>query len=501
MLLGSADRLHTHQAAAMTPRWAFSILVLVAGASPALAEPATPDGAKAIEQAYIDYFSKAVIDKGIVTVTPSGEDYVVAWDIRKALDLAGAPAGALRVAPFSYTLTPQGGGAWTVRADHVPGVDFDAPTDKGRVEGAVKLPGFRFKAAFDPAQTDFLRSMLGADALTAKFRIADTSQRADVDLAESDLSVETRAKASDSGAGVDLAFAQSLRGLTETVVSTPADDQGAPVKVSYEVGGVLGGLTVSGLRAREIGDLWKDIVAHADQPDAPADLKQRVRATLPLWNDVHAEAEIHDLALQTPFFEAKLRTLGERLGLSGFTAEGAAELGVRLDGLAFQSTALPPWAGSLSPVSLDLSLRVVDQGLDKAAQLALDDPAFGEKGDLSAETQEKIANVLLAGRPKLILKPGKLTTPIVDLAFEGETVVEAGAPVGHFTISADSLDKTIALLQEVAKSEPDAQSMALGVVFVKGLAVAGPDGRLVWKVDLTSSGEVMVNGSPLPTGK
>ena len=485
----------------MHARWFSSAFLVIAASSAGLAAPATSEGAKEIEQRYVDFFSKAVIDKGIVSVAPDGEDYVVAWDLQKALDLAGPPKGALRIERFSYTLTPTGEGAWTIKADRFPSLAFDLPTDKGRATGTLDLSGFRLESAYDASQVNFLRSLVAVDLLAGKFHVADVARGADIDLAESGVSIETRAKTSDSGAGVDVALAQSVKSLTETVVAPPPDGQGAPVKVTYTVAGMVGGAAITGLRAREIGDFWKYVVAHIDDADAPPDWKQRLRATLPVWNNLQANAEIHDLTLQMPMADATLKTLGETVGLSGFIADGGAEIGVKIDQLAFKSALLPSWADALSPASLSLDLRLTGKGLDEAAELALDDPNFGGKGDLSPQTQDKINQVLLAGRPKVALSPGRFTTPVLDLAFEGEASTDTGAPSARFTFSADGLDKTIALLGEIARTEPDLQTAVLGVTFLKGLATTGPDGRLVWKVEVTESGAVVVNGTPLPSDK
>ncbi len=485
----------------MHARWPSSALLLIATASAGLAAPATTDGAKAIEQGYVEYFGKAVVDKGVVSVAPQGEDYLVSWDLQKAFDLIARPEAVLRMARFSYKLTPGDDGDWTVEADGFPSLAFDAPTEKGKIAGAFDLGGFHMQTGYRGAQTDFLRSLLSADTLAAKFHLADGARGEDLDLTESGVTVETRAKTSDSGVGVNVALAQSVKSLTETVVAPPPDGQGPPVKVTYEVGGLGGGSAISGLRAREIGDFWRFVVAHLEDADPPAEFKQHIRAMLPLWNSLQANAEIHDLTLQAPMIEATLKTLDETIALSGFTADGAAEIGVKIDQLAFKSPMLPFWAESLSPASFAFDLRVADKGLDEVAQLALDDPNFGGKGDLTPETQDKISAVLLAGRPKLTLAPGRLTTPTLDLAFQGEASMDAGAPSGHFVFSADGLDKTIALLEEVAKSEPDLQSAVLGVTFIKGLATIGADGRLTWNVDVSEAGDVTVNGTPLPMGQ
>lgn len=485
----------------MQARWFSSAFLVIAASSAGLAAPATSEGAKEIEQRYVDFFSKAVIDNGVVSVAPDGEDYVVAWDLQKALDLAGPPKGALRIERFSYTLTPAGEGAWTIKADRFPSLAFDVPTDKGKATGTLDLSGFHLETAYDASQVNFLRSVVAAESLAGKFHIADVARSADIDLAESGISVETRAKTSDSGAGVDVAVAQSVKSLTETVAAPPPTGQGAPIKMTYNVGGGVGGAAITGLRAREIGDFWKYVVAHMDDADVPAQWKQRLRAALPIWTNLQANAEFHDLTLHTPMVDATLKTLGETVGLSGLIADGAAEIGVKIDELAFKSALLPSWADELSPASLSLNLRVAGKGLDEVAELALDDPNFGGQDDLSPETQDKISQIVLAGRPRLVLSPGRFTTPLLDLAFEGEASADTGAPSARFTFSADGLDKTIALLDEIARSEPDLQTAVLGVTFLKGLATTGPEGRLVWKVEVTQGGEVLVNGTPLPSDK
>ena len=75
----------------------------------------------------------------------------------------------------------------------------------------------------------------------------------------------------------------------------------------------------------------------------------------------------------------------------------------------------------------------------------------------------------------------------------------SGAPTAHFNVSADSLDKTIALLEDFAKVQPEAQSALLFVTLLKGLATTDAGGRLVWEIEC-SGGAVTVNGSPLPNG-
>ena len=118
---------------------------------------------------------------------------------------------------------------------------------------------------------------------------------------------------------------------------------------------------------------------------------------------------------------------------------------------------------------------------------------------LSDDAEAKIQRVFLSGQPKLILRPGRLKIPTLDLTYEGEASLDKGQPGGKAHITAGSLEKTIALMQELAADSPDIQSAMLGVAFVKGLAKTGADGRLVWDIQVDGAGGVTVNGTPMPT--
>jgi hypothetical protein len=469
-------------------------------ASSALAAPATNEGAQELANSYAAYFTHAVIDSGVVAVAPDGDGYLVTWDLSKAMALIDADAGTLAMKPVSYRLTPGEGGVWRLAAQSFPSIALDAATPEGRLSGTFDLHGFQLDGVYDPAEPDFLRSRLGIDPIVGKLAARNEAQTTDIDLAEAGLTAELRAKGAASGAGVDVALVQTIKNLAETMVVKPIAGDNPPAKVDYSIGGAEGAMSLSGLRAKEIADLWKYVAAHADDPPTPIALKAQFDAALPLWDDLKLSADIHDFGVETPVGLATVKTVAEKFSLSGLTRLATAEFGLAFDDLAFQSAHAPEWSALLTPVSLSLDLQFAGRGVDQAVQFALADPAFGEGGELASETQEKIDAALLAGDPKLTLAPGRLTMPALDLAFEGEAAMTGGAPGGHFIVSADGLDKTLDLLQEIAKSEPDAQTAILGVTFLKGLAKTGPDGRLVWKIDIDPTG-VLVNGEPLPTGK
>ena len=428
----------------------------------AWAEPATSEGARGLEALYATYLSRAAIDDGVISIAPDNDAYVVTWDFQKLAGLAGLQG--LKVEPFSYRLTPGPAGAWTLLGDHYPHVSMDIPAPQGRATATLDFQGVRLGAVFDPQQTEFLRSKVGVERMDGAFAITDGARRSDVNFAEEGIVVETRAKPAESGEGVDVAIAEAFRSVSETASGTPSSGQGEPTQMNYGISGTVAGATVSGLRAREIGELWKSVVAHFDAGELAPETRARLLAALPLWDVLRAHAEIRDLSVETPQGAARMKTLGETLDLTGFTKTGAVEIGLDVDGMTLKSELLPPGSGGFWPASLSLNLTATSEGWDRAARLALDDAHFLADGVLSAEAQDKIGGVLAAGNPRMVLKPGHFKIPTLDLRFEGEAGLESDEPTGHLKVSADSLDKTIDLLKEMATSEPGLTPAILGLV-------------------------------------
>jgi hypothetical protein len=62
------------------------------------------------------------------------------------------------------------------------------------------------------------------------------------------------------------------------------------------------------------------------------------------------------------------------------------------------------------------------------------------------------------------------------------------------TILARDLDKTIAAVQELAKTDPDLNQVSFGIMMVKGFAKTDADGRSRWDISVGRDGAIAVNG-------
>jgi hypothetical protein len=476
------------------------LTVLAAMAFPgasAWAEPATAEGARSLEEAYAAYFSRAVIDRAIVTIAPDNDEYIVTWALQKVADLSGLHNG-IKIDNLSYQVVPGQAGAWTVRGVTFPRVTFDLPTPNGRTTGALDFHGVRADARSDPSQSEFLRSTLGIESMEGAFKRIEGEQISDAKIAGEVIVFETSAKPANDDEGVNLAIAEASRSVRETASAPPKGEHGDAAQMNYGVSGTVGVATFSGLRARELGEVWKSAIAHIAGDVPPLEVKSRLISALPLWSELRSHAQISDVSVETAEGAAALKTLAESFKLTGFAAEGAAEISVDIDELNVKSDFLPPWNGELWPASLTLNLSASIQGWDKVARIAIDDPGFLERGELSSGAMDKIVRVLTSGHPKLVLAPGHLKTPTLDLTFEGVGTNEPGPGAAvHLKISADGLDKTLDLLREISKTEPNFGGVIFGVTLLKGLAKTDANGRLVWEIGATLFGDITINGTPL----
>ena len=351
----------------------FAVLAWLAAANAATLD-ATPEGARQIEDVYAAYFGRAAVDLGVVTTRPEGGSYVVTWDFAKALDAAKAPPGAVNIAPFRYRLTPESSGAWTLESDAFPHMEFDFPAAKGNTHAAFDFDGFQLAGRFDPTSEPFLTSTWKLSAVKGEMSSAESNGPSRVSFVEQGVKVDASATGADGG--VDFALTHQVDGVEETIIPGAPEEGG---EVKFLSGGVAGRMTGVGLKAHEIGEMWKYVVAHAGDKSAASGFAPLVAAALPLWRDIDAGADLGDLKILSLFGAAEMKRFGEQLSLSGVTEEGRLRFGVDFDDLTLDIAAAPPWAAQLSPASLKIALVLGDSGIGEAARLAVNDPKFGDR--------------------------------------------------------------------------------------------------------------------------
>jgi hypothetical protein len=208
----------------------------------------------------------------------------------------------------------------------------------------------------------------------------------------------------------------------------------------------------------------------------------------------------------------RLATGGMALGLKGIETDKAqANFSIRHDGLVVNepmfedpmAKALLPKSGNLALVATDIPVPSLVEGIAQALpEMTSADPQVAQGG------QFMMMGALMAALSKSTLKldiePSAIETEQAKLSADGEIKLAMETPqkaVGVVNFALLGLDNLIGLAQSLAAQSPEAQQAMGFLAMLQGLAQreTGADGKPVdkYKVDLTETGAVLVNGKPL----
>ncbi|HLW93149.1 MAG TPA: hypothetical protein VKS78_17845 [Roseiarcus sp.] len=481
-------------------------LILALAAPAALAEPATPEGADELLAGYVAVFGQGIADKGIVTVDPDGESYKVAWHIRRALDLGDnpPPPDQFQMGDLSYEVTLGAGGVWRVTADAFPSIAFDTPTDKGRMAGKIDLTGVNVDSAYDPARPEPFTSHSTFDDVVADLKILEAGKVFPFRVEESGIQLDMKQTTTDVGA--NLALRETVRTFVETISVPIENQQDRKIDITFKAGAASVDGTVDQFRTQQALAAWRFLIAHKDEPKnetSVAALKALLAAGLPGWEKANVTTDASDLAFEMSLAKAHIKGLREKIELPGFTEVAKGGFGLKIDEFNLRSPLLPQGFEQLLPLSLDFDIGVKLTGLDRIAKIALEDHDFMIEKEVSPEGQAKIEQIFKDSEPTFTLEPGYLRNPLVDIAYQGEWKVSPDNFLkGRIVISADTLDKALDFAKQFADLSPDFAKAALAIGAAKGMAKTGPDGRLIWDIEMTGPPrQLTINGAPIPIGK
>jgi len=210
--------------------------------------------------------------------------------------------------------------------------------------------------------------------------------------------------------------------------------------------------------------------------------------------------------------QVHLASGGMALGLKGIDTDKAqANFSIKHDGLTlndpmFQdpmAKAVLPKSGNLALVATDIPVPSLLEGVAQALpDLTSSDPQVAQGGQFMM--MGALMSALSQSTLKLRIDPSGIETEKAKLSADGEVRLALESPqkaVGVINFALLGLDDLMALASGLAEQSPDAQQ-AMGMLqMLQSFAQreTGADGKPVdkFKVDLTETGAVLVNGKPL----
>lgn len=476
---------------------AAALAALVALAHPALAgEPATDDGAAGIVAAIEPYVGRV---PGVVSAVAQGETYRLTLDagplaerlaafLRAAGDSPVSGVPVIAVSPIVLTLTDNGDGTWGVRQD-------DRFTLRASVPGLLETETashLRLDGVFDPRLMAFARSETtetGRRTRETQFG-PDGTALGEGETTTASMRATTTAAANPAG-GVD----STMQGEGRTVLTrqkifySPPDDTGRRDTFGIEasVGSYAIDAMGEGMRLVELAALWAWLAdqsgATGEIPARQDELKSRLRAALPLFDDLRMTSTAEELRVVTAVLRGGFQRVESALDLTGALREGRVRMALDLSGPDLPVMMLDPWMRPLVPQSaaVDVTLRGFD--LAAAAEMtlsALDLTADAPLGTLDGAALQRA--VLPGGTLRVDLAPGLVQGADYALAYSGW--IEAGPdapPKGLLRVEAVGLD---AVERQIGAGFGQRAEDALAWLRTLRASADRQEGRDIWNLDV-----------------
>jgi len=473
-------------------RHALPILLLLA-ANPAFAQTIDVSGAEELTGNLKRYIGATVFDQGVVSVSVQSDAYRIDVDFNKLLSLFPTEGAVkLDVAPYSFALKPRADGTWDMSGDMAPDGKVEFTVENQTQKTEWKIADDIFSGVYDPA-------LAGFSTATGKFGMlssvsSDPTSNSEVTIDSGSFELQSTKNATR---GVDFTARQTMNNMVQTMrIASP--EAGFELPVVIRTPELSYNSTATGLQAQPLLDLLAFAVANADEAKikaAQSELKARLRAALPLWQNLTGAYGLRELSVGTPLGIFSSANLSVNVAMDGVQKDGTISYGIKLDDLVVPDGILPGWSVSLLPEDIDLNFGGTGIDLEGPATLAIDALDLNRDPPIPMEVSDAITAQFMAEPPKFVIGRSTISNKDTAISAEGEMTFAGGKPAATATLEATGFDKAMEAIQAATATAPEAQQMYLVAVAAKGFAKSLPDGRLQWVVNMTPDGAVTVNGA------
>lgn len=467
-------------------------LALSLWSTTALAQ-ASDEGAAALLAMFQTYLGAT---EGVVAVAVDGDAYKVTVDAAPLLAKIPAEAGlSASVTPLELSVSDNGDGTWAYGLDQPVSFAYAVP---GQMEVKTDYASVKLSGVFSEELGDSSEYHLEMSGLTSTQTQTDPAMGA-MTMATKQDSLTMDGTAAPGANGLDSKFTSSASGLAYDI-ATPGSEGMPPMTFNVTVaeGSAQGGMT--GYQPEALYGLMAWFVAHPDAALIEADkagLKAALEAALPIFENLSMTGSYSQIAVMSPMGPFGLEEAGMEIDMNGVVADGKFREAISLKGLTMPEGVVPPFAVPLVPSELSLDVAASKFDLAAAATLALgllDLPAGAEP---TAEFEgQMLAAILPQGTVDISLAPGTALAPAYTLGYEGAMTVgpTMPMPVGKAKIS---LAGMAAINEALMASPPEMgmQDMAPMLGMAEAMAQPGPNGELIWEVEMTAEGGLLVNGT------
>ncbi len=454
-------------------------------------------GAKDLYGNLTYFLPEDIAKSGAISVKPADAHYQVTYDLQKLiekLDVSGFDISGLK--PLTMLATPLDSGLWNIEGNNA--LDVTARSKPGNGpdnEFRYALASSTFKGVFDPA-LHYLRSAdMKGQGITFATKTKDENNGVQKNDATADSLVYALSSADSGEPGrLDIKMNGSLQSLYNKISSNDATLGEVKVAaIDFDMGATK-------LPLKGVNSLLQFVSEHKDEKTLSDANSQALKALLldimPIVGSFNESVAIKDIAVTTPFGNGGLQKMGYFFKVAGPTNAMNADFGLSAEKLTLASELMPDDYAAFIPDTADVQVQMPN--LNFSAMLdVLKDTDFKDL-DNKVTLDEKLQKAMFPDGTMTVNFPKiSAVSGLYDVEATGSLrgwLTEKDRVSMKMTVLARDLDKTIAAVQEAAKTKADLSQLSFGLMMAKGFAKTDADGRSRWDIDLSDTGSVTVNG-------
>ncbi|SKA35173.1 hypothetical protein [Consotaella salsifontis] len=476
-------------------------------ASPSLAQgagaggivPGTAAGADALRQELARFVGTSAFDAGFLRISPDEKGYRLTVNFSTDFNVPGegagdAPAVDVSLKSYSVRIGQLSDGTWQVQGNDPMLLDWSIKVGGQETRVSYDVSPIVFSGIFSPEISTFSTLAGSADST----RVKQTGPEGDVTVSIGKQSFAMSASKA-AGGGADFTMSQTGENLVERLdMMADPERPTERIPVDIKVATIDFNASAKALRSREILDLYAlalPMLAEKNIGDHQEELREKLLALLPLWDEFRGEYSFNGIDVSTPAGTFAIDKALVDAKADGVEDDSAFSYSFAVEGIRTQSDLIPAWTQPFLPQKLNLALGLENVDLAAPARIAIENFQFDKTPPLSPGAEAAIAATFDGNLPVLKIAPSSITGPGYSVSMSGQIALDTKTPASDFDISATGLDAVSKQLQAAGADHPEALQTLGFVSFAKGFAKTQPDGSALWHVETKADGSVFINGT------
>jgi hypothetical protein len=457
-------------------------------------------GAKDLRGTLTHFLSHDLADSGFLSVKPTGNRYEITYDLAKFFDkVSSSDFSIAGLKPLTMFAEPAAKGLWNIDGDN--SLDISAHSKMGNgppTDLHYALASLVYSGVFDPA-ISYLRSL---DVTARDLKLSSAAGPETIEASAAGLTYKLSTIDTAKSGTVDMLSNGTMPGFYEKITGPSSGN--AEVKADqFDFNAKATGVPV-----KELRDLLHFVFEHVKakklSKSGSDKFERLVRDALPLFVSLDETATANNLSVVTDMGKVGLSKLTYSFKMDGLTKASSVGFGLRAENLKLDSSVVPAGYAALVPDTAVVEVGIPDMNFAAAADILLQTD-FSSEHATSAETGRRIEQAVFPNDRLTIDFPEiSAISSVYDVDVSGKLVSDLQQTSRYalqMSVLARDYDKTIAFVQNAAKSDPELNQISFVMMMAKGFAKTDPDGRQRWDLAVAEDGTFSVNGQVMTAPK